>query len=469
MTASGAEAAPRANLSESAAVVATARQQPSRNADSGTFSPAGLNGRVTQAEVDTLEDGLAQTLAAIENNVRREVFGETYPLVGKNFQVAWSNNVAGFRYLTTLRTAVVGGLGTLTNAGDYSMAQVASAINTRLTSAGFNAGSQVAVTTVDDFVQLAFTTLDTVATNVPVSTNFGLPHLELDLLSAPSCRTALSIAFNFTAGVDGGGFYLGTAAPFTVNTTSTITNLSTAVRFARLPYTLTDVTTNRTSVPLNFVITLKDPGNDGLLRLGELAGSPDLLDAMVTGNTRMSFALLASVPSSALLPQVGTDLKVFWNFAAAPVNPNDDNSDFGFRPSVNLENSRVNLDSFFNSFAGRALDKIEETTQTLKPLIDVLTAEVPLLSDLGSDAVTVLDILGVDPDTVAAIGALGQIADLADLAKSYTGNENVYVDLGSYGLDPASDLRVDALADAQLSVLFRVPSSKKDPDLVNDP
>ena len=466
MAASSAAAAPRADSSGVAESSSTTIPRTSRIADAEFHLPAGINGRVTQAEVDTLKDGLTQTLIAIENNLEQTVFAETYPLVGKNFRVAWSNNSAGFRYLTTLRTAVVAGLGSLTNAVDYSTASVGSAINTRLTSAGFNAGSQVTVTTVNNFVQLAFTTVDTVATNVLVSTNFGLPNLELDLLSAPVCRTALTISFNFTVGVDGGGFYLGTNAPFTFNTTSTITNLSTAVRFVQLPYTLADVTTNRTSVPLNFTIALKDPGNDGQLRLGELSGSPDLLDATVTGNTRMSFALLASVPASALLPQVGTDLKVFWNFIAAQVNPGDNNASFGNQPSVSLENNRVNLHSFFNSFAGRALDKIEETTQSLQPLIDVLTTEIPLLSDLGSDTVTVLDILGVDPDTVAAIGALGQIADLADLAKSYSGNENVYVDLGSYGLSASHDLRVDPLADAQLSLL-RIPSNTKDPDLVN--
>lgn len=438
---------------------------PSAN-DSSTYRPAGANGRVTQEEVDTLENGLTQTLAAIENNLMQEVFGETYPLVGKNFQVAWSNNTAGFRYLTTLRTAVVAGLGTLTNAVDYSTAAVGSAINSRLTSAGFNAGSQVAVTTVNNFVQLAFTTLDTVATNVPISTNVGLPNLELDLLSAPDCRTALSISFNFTVGVDGSGFYLEHVAPFSFNTTSTISNVNTAVRFVRLPYTLTDVTSNRTSVPLNFVISLKDPNNNGRLRLNELGGSPDLLDATVTGDTRMSFALLASVPASALLPQVGTDLKVLWVLTAAPVNPADDNADCGNRPLVSLENNRVNLHSFFNSFAGRALDEIADTTESLQPLIDVLTTEVPLFSDLGSDAVTVLEVLGGDPDTVAAIGALGRLADLADLAGSYSGNANEFIDLGSYGLLAASDLRVDALTDIPLS-LSRIPSSTQDPDLVD--
>ncbi len=430
----------------------------------GGYSPAGLNGRVTQAEVDALEDGLNQTLAAIENNLVQEVLAETYPLVGKNFHVAWSNQVPAFRYLTTLRTAVVAGLGSLTGSADYASSNVASVINTRLASAGFNASSAL-VTTLNDNAQIAFTTSGTFATNVPIALDFGVPNLDLRLLGATNCHVAVTAAFNFTTGVDGSGFYLETASTFSFNTTSTISNLSTAARFVRLPYTLTDVTSNRTSVPLNFAITLKDPGNDGRVRLGELGGSPDLLDATVTGNTRMSCALLSSVPASALLPQVGTDLELLWNFTNAPVNPNDSNATFGHQPALTLQHNRLNLHSFFNSFANQALDEIADTTEPLQELIDVLTAEIPLLSDLGNDAVTILDVLGVPPETVAAIGALADLVSLANLASSYTNNQNVIVDLGNFTLQ-AGDLRVEKLEDITGS-LSLPPSATLDADLVN--
>ncbi|HTD68252.1 MAG TPA: hypothetical protein VK846_17140, partial [Candidatus Limnocylindria bacterium] len=132
-----------------------------RGRDAHSYSPAGLNSRVTQSEVDSLKAGLSQVLAGIENNLVDEVFEETLPLVGRSFAVAWSNNVAPFRYLNIVRTNVIAGLNTLTNAADYAPSSVASAINTRLTSAGFAAGSAVAVTTVNDEVQLTFTTSDT--------------------------------------------------------------------------------------------------------------------------------------------------------------------------------------------------------------------------------------------------------------------------------------------------------------------
>lgn len=427
------------------------------------FSPAGINGRVTQAEVNNLKSGLDQTLGAIEENLVTEVFGETLPLVGSNFRGAWSNNVPGFRYLTTLRTAIVTGLGTLTNAADYSTTNVASAINTRLTSAGFNAGSQVAVTTVNHDVQVAFTTSDTFAnTNIPIATDFGFSNLDLQLMTSASAPVSVNATFNFTSGVDGSGFYLNTSgATFQFNSTALVSNLNTAVRFTRLPYRLTDVTTNRTVVPMNFAITLLDPNSSGEIRLGELGS--DLLDATLTGNTKFSVRILSSLPASALLPQVGTDLRVLWNFAGALVNPNDDNSSFGNQPSLTLDYNRINLESFFDSFADKALREIDRLTEPLQPLIDVLTFAIPVLSDLGSEDVTVMNLLGVDQGTVSAIYALDLLLDLSTTARAYSNNTNVYVDLGSYG-NFNGDLRAAPLNELFGTVL-RPVSTTRDPDL----
>lgn len=418
---------------------------------SDTYSPAGANDRVTQAEVNALRSGMSQTLVAIEDRLVTEVFGETLPLVGRNYQTAWSNNVAAFRYLSTLRSAVDTGLGNLSGQPDYSPAEVQSAINTPLTAAGFNPGSAVVVTTPDDFARLAFTTVDTFpAANVPIAMDFGLPNLELRLQHATNCQATAVVNFNFAAGVDSGGFYLETTgASFQFNTSNTVTSLSTPVRFSRLPYQLTDVTTNRTSIPLNFAITLKDANSDGKLRLAELGS--DVLDATLTGNTRLSVRLLSSVPPAAMLPQVGTDLRVQWNFTGAAVNPSDNNSAFGSPPAIYLDYNRINLHSFFHSFAKRALQQIDTVTEPLQPVIDVLTAVIPLLSDLGSSDVTLLDLLGVPEHTVAAIAGLGALANLASYANSSTGNENTFVDLGAFQM--GGDVRV-----APLDELFGMPT-----------
>jgi Ca2+-binding RTX toxin-like protein len=423
---------------------------------SGNFS-AMANDRVTQSEINELKSGVGATFTALEKQLVQEVFGEYYPLVGKNLGAAWTNGAPGLRYLTNLQTAILAGLNTLTGQADYAATNVAAAINSKLSTAGFAAGSQVVVTTANG-PRLAFATTDTfTATSVPLDRFVGLPNLQFEILNAANGQTAINVNFQFTIGVDAGGFYLDTSgATFQMNTTTTVSSLNTAARFNLLPYTVTDVSADRTSVPLNFAISLRG----GAVRTSDLGG--DLLDATVTGATKMSLRILSTLPNTAMLPQVRSDLKVRWNFVDEPVNPADNNADFGDRPQFTLENNSINLESFFNSFAGRTFRQIDRAMEPFADVIDILTTEIPLLSDLGSDGVTILDVLGVPPQTVDAIQDIGAISDLASLSGSFTGNGSVFVDLGNYGV--SGDLRTSPLEDLTGAPL-RPPSTTRDADL----
>ena len=417
------------------------------------FTPAGANSRVTQAEVDALETGLGQVLAELEENLVDQVLTETLPLVGDRFAAAFDNEVAGFRYVNTLRTAIVGGLATLTAGPDYSPAQVASPINSRLTSSGFASGSGVTVTTVNDQVQLAFVTSDNFpAAAVPIGGDFGLPNLDLDLLSPASASCVVAVTLRFTAGVDGSGFYLETNAPntlFTVNTTTTVsTTLNAPVRFANLPFRLNDRTSPRSNVTANFALTLLDPDNSGKIRNGELAGTPDLLDATVAGTAALNFTITSDLPVEAALPKIRTDLALSWGYSTArPVDPDDNNKTFGNAPALSLNNNSLQVSSFFKGFTRQVLRGIAQITGPLDELIAIFTTEIPLLSDLGSDKVTLLDIAGASPAERDALEALAKLASLSQLATGMTTADTIWANMGSFAW--SGDLRTATLPDLQ--------------------
>jgi Ca2+-binding RTX toxin-like protein len=432
-----------------------------RRTSAASFSPMAANDRITQSEVTALKSGVAVTLTALERQLVDEVFAETYPLIGRNLGAAWSNGIPGLRYLTNLQTAIITGLNSLPAQADYAYTNVASAINTRLTSAGFAAGSQVTITTANG-PRLAFVTTDTFsAANVPLARDLGLPNLHFTFVNAPNGQTAINVNFQFAIGIDAGGFYFdATAATFQLNTTTTVsTSLNAAAVFNLFPYTANDASNDRTSVPLNFAITLHDPNNDGV-RTNELSG--DLLSATVTGNTKTALRITSTLPSSAMLPQLRTDLKLRWNFTGNPVNPTDNNATFGARPELVLDANSINLESFFDSFATRAFGQINTAVAPFEDVIGVLTAEIPVLSDLGSDGVTILDVVGVPPEAVDAIVGLDRIATLASVTSSFPDNSSVFSDLGSYTV--SGDLRVSPLEDLTGSSL-RVPSATQDAEL----
>ena len=421
------------------------------------FQTAGTGGQVTQAEVDELEAELVPALTALELSFVEEVYTETLPLVGDRLSGAWDNNVVDFRFLQRLRNAARDGLASLTGGGPFTPVQVQNAINTRLTNATglFGAGSRVVVTTADDQVQLAFETVDTL-TNVavPIATDFGLPNLDLDLLAAANASTSGSLVCNFTMGLDASGFYIDANAPqtITLNTTTAVSpSLNAPVRFAKLPYRLSDRSAApRSSVTANFVLALRDPDGSGKIRSSEFNGFPDLIDGTVAGNAAFNFAMNTDLPTSAALPRFYTDLTLSWNYSTPQnLNPSDTNTSFGSAPQLSLRNNSIHLNSFLSSFASGVMNRIAQVTSPFDGLIDKLTAEIPLLSDLGSDAITFLDIAGATEDQVAAISGLNGLAGLA----GYSAADNLWWNMGSYQWDgDLRAVRLDNLNPALLSI-----------------
>ncbi len=418
---------------------------------SAVFASAGPGGRVTQAEIDAMRENLATVANSVDQQLADQILAETLPLIGPNLHTAWENNANGLIFLRRFHTQTVIALNTFNNAADYDPETVATAIRNRLiNSGGFGSASfTIGVTTLNDQAQLTFThNVAYPAINVPIAPDIGLPNLEVRIIGSHNARTVVTPNVSLTFGVDGGGFYLDTqSAAFQLNTHTTISSLSATGTFAGLPVAFTRNTTTAllTNVPANFAVTIKDPGNDGRLRPAE-ASQPgaDLIDATVTGNTRTSIKVDSTISPLVTLPRAGADLVLFWNFNQSAVDSSDDNATFGSRPIFHLENQRLYLDSFFDSFAGRVISQVEAVTAPLQPVGDVLTTAIPILSDLGSSDVTMLDIVGANESIVPILGGLNKLLDLAELASTLSVAPHVIVGLGAWG-NVVGDLRTDAL------------------------
>ncbi|HEY9237309.1 MAG TPA: calcium-binding protein, partial [Burkholderiaceae bacterium] len=100
-------------------------------------------------------------------------------------------------------------------------------------------------------------------------------------------------------------------------------------------------------------------------------------------------------------------------------------ADFDFGSSLQFIGFRdVGLDmgSFINDFLGPFVEKVAEVTEPLQPIIDVITAPIPVLSDLAGQPVTLVDIAGmtgyVEPAMIYAIADIisfvNRIADASD-------------------------------------------------------
>ncbi len=439
---------------------------PDRASPPGVPAPpartAGANGRITQAEIDELESGLQNVLPALDASLADEVLRESLPLVGPNFAAAWNYENGGFRFLRALQIHTLHVLAGLNHQPDYDPAALASSLKSRLTVyGGFPTSMTVMASTAGDQARISYSfSRGSDPLNVPIAADLGLPNLALRLEGTPVARTSVTATMALAFGVDADGFYLDTeGAQFQLATHTTISALDAAGTFAGLPCRFIRNAADATAMPAQFLIVMKEPGGDGRLRPAELAGDQDLLDATVDGTARVTVKMESSLPPEAMAPRAGSDLLLLWAFPGEPVSPDDDNTGFGEAPEVQLLNNRVNLDSFFNSFAGRVLQQIDAAVEPFRPVVDVLATPIPLLSDLGSAEVTFMDILGVPDEAVAAIGGLDGLADLAALSGTFVVPASAAIDLGDYSLFGA-DLRTDDLEDLR-GTPTRFPSASR--------
>ncbi|MCA9223664.1 MAG: hypothetical protein KDA71_25310, partial [Planctomycetales bacterium] len=177
--------------------------------------------------------------------------------------------------------------------------------------------------------------------------------------------------------------------------------------------------------------------SDGRVTLSELAtlglgNIGDLIDVHATGSAAAHFDLqlssnydLSSLPL-AHLPQVGlpkilADLDATWNLND-PTNP-----------TVGFGNIRLDVGSFFKGFASDAFDSVNLALDPIRPVLDVVTRRIPVLSDIDAvrkaldrdqdGKVTLLDaaaMLGGTTDT-RMISGLDYVAELIQSVASVNG------------------------------------------------
>ena len=415
-------------------------------------------GSITQTKINQFATGLTRALDKIDANVVSQVWAESMPILGNNLKDAAISGAAQLHFAANLGSAISAGLSTLSGSASYTSEQVETAINSALAAAGIGGTGVTADFSQSGDLKLNFVTQDSNdSVAVAVEEDLGLGNLGLQ--TSGTATATLGGAFSFSAGLDASGFYVSTGpdVDFTINLDSTLPGFNAASVMGGIG--VQAVGLGSTVFSGQFDVTLKDGNADGKLRLAELNG--DLLDATLTGDANIDLALNTTVPLDSIMPQIGTQLHVGWSFEASDVDPLDNNSDFGAAPTVEFNNSTLNLGTFFDGMAGEVLAQISEITAPLMPIIDFLTTPIPLLSDLGSSKVTLLDFMGLSPDETAAIKGLADIANLAAAVASFSDAHNVSINLGSTTV--SGDIRTDLLED--LTTL--VSGAITDPGLQN--
>src|SRR5262249_9234444 len=206
----------------------------------------------------------------------------------------------------------------------------------------------------------------------------------------------------------------------------------------------------------NFTVAVdvKDPvGSNNRLTFQDLSSSGlnlgDVLTARLTGAADVNLNGRASFAGSAVFPSILTDFHLGWTFANVDTASNT--FDFGGKPDVVFKNIKLDLGSFFSQFITPVLGEVKDALRPLQPILDVLTARLPVFSDIGplrdqvdvnhDGIVTLLDLgeLFGAPD-IGFLNAFVQLANLIREIPTPAPGQNLMIDLGDFDLG-ALDVR----------------------------
>lgn len=434
----------------------------------GGFRTMDVPGSISQAAVDQLEAGVTDTFASIQANLVAQMFSESLPLLGDNLAAAAGDGTQALLHVTSLANAITGGLNTLNGSATYTEVQVEQAVSAALIAAGIGNQSVNLDAANPADPRLHFTSVRTFAVfGAPREDGLSLPGVGLGLPSGSGLQVAMTYRFNFTLGLDGTGFFLDTtnnASPFTIDFTVTTPGLDVTATLSRLRYRMRDglAAGGSTSFSGTFSVDLLDPtGADNRLRLNELTS--DLINPTVGGRAFIN-VLMESDLGSADFPSIRADFRFDWSFSNSPLTPGDNNANLGSRPVVAFNNVKVDLGSFFTEFARPVLVTVRDVTAPVQPVIDGITAQIPILheleqesgQDIPSSILEYLEARGViTAEDVARIQLLDAIIDLANSVPADGGG--AVIDLGDFDIG-AGDPRTPGFALSQAnSIARRIP------------
>jgi Ca2+-binding RTX toxin-like protein len=276
--------------------------------------------------------------------------------------------------------------------------------------------------------------------------DLGMPGFRLGVVGDTSLTSEVGWSVDLTFGINRvDGFYLRTNAPgpeLSADTTVTLPQQLDG-HLALLLLNLTKQQADHEELSLSVAGQLTSPS--GIISLHRLISGGDSanIDLSLDVDADLQYQLhtvpsipgVVDLPVDGALPTLTADLAVAWSFngsTAAGVNVGT--------PAISLDNVGLDAGSILTGFMRPILTEIRRFTSPFQPAFDVVSAPIPVLSDiyelLGEGPLTMLTLFeaasGADLTMVRRIIGLLQLADAFGVA-SAAGS----IPLGDFTVDGA--------------------------------
>ena len=151
-----------------------------------------------------------------------------------------------------------------------------------------------------------------------------------------------------------------------------------------------------------------DDPSPGRITINELRqAGRDLVQLRLQAYAVANFRMELSIDGNPSFPKIFADFNLDWNTrakqtASAPasgsqadpgVDPQKDKELMDLRPEIGLSNIQLDLGTFLTRLMKPIVSEIDEAIEPLDPVIDAVTAEIPVISDIAGRKVDLVDLL----------------------------------------------------------------------------
>ena len=269
--------------------------------------------------------------------------------------------------------------------------------------------------------------------------DMALPRLTFTL-DNQTVQARVGYDFAFSFGMDRQGIFINPAAvldpatqPYELAITvgATLPPLSTTGHLGILPVQIQDVPGSPSRFDGVFAVDVT--GWSALTAAAELSAH-----LTTTHDELHARARLATGDDAAKFPSVLADINVDWPFAVAPLFVNGKSVDpqsLGSRPTVKFDKVGLDVGSYISSVVAPVLNTVNSILEPVKPLLDIITYDIPVLDMSLADLAQKLGSAFGSPN-IALIGLLADIAEQVTKIRP-AWSSNLAVTFGSFDLGDA--------------------------------
>jgi Ca2+-binding RTX toxin-like protein len=288
--------------------------------------------------------------------------------------------------------------------------------------------------------------------SIPLGVNLGLNGLGLNVNGSLNLNAGFDASLGFGLSQQY-GFYVDTTDTAAVDFNAQLVSSASSLATATLGFLQFDVTNNALQTPLlsgSLSLGLNDVNGTGRLSLDDLA-SASAYTISLNASANVNWHLNAAIGGNTNLPQLSTDFTFVWSTNPTTANPDQ----------LGFSNVTLNLGGFINNIAGQ----IGQILQPIEPFAQVLTAPLPVISQLAGqnfDLVDLASALGFcSPSTRDFINAVGTFISAFDGGGGLSVPGSI--DLGSFTLDPTAAENPSALGSLNPTTTDIINSDTTDP------